>query len=222
MNKKTKIVLFLIYLIAFLITCLGTTMAFFAIQNTQKIVGETKVSSATETSILYTVGQPLSIYASPWNFNDETKKSLTDSTTLTATLKKGNNVTEVKKHYDVEIVLDKNTFVYSTSNQTAELIITIKDPEGKEIKEIDDLEYVTVNDRSTNHVISGFDITGKLGTFSVAKNYELTATNNDEVIHVWQIDLTFVNLANSQDINKGNGLEGYARITPVEVDDENV
>ena len=197
MNKKSKIILLLIYLIAFVITCLGTTMAFFAINDTQKVIAESEVKSATETSTLYTTGEPLSIIATPSNFNEYLKESLTDKTELIASLKKGTNTKEVIKKYNVEINLEENTMQYSTLAQTAEIVLTIIDPNGKEIDTLGDL-------------------TGKTGSYMAAENYVLKSTSDEEVKHVWQIILTFVNLNNSQDINMGNGLKGYARINPVE------
>ena len=50
--------------------------------------------------------------------------------------------------------IDTNEFTYSTEEQTAELILTITDPNGNPLTSINGLNYVTVGD------ISGFDKKG--------------------------------------------------------------
>lgn len=205
MSKKNKNMLITIYVVGLLITCVGATFAFFTVIRVSNISSEIDVSSATMTSIVYNAGEPIAIYASPQNFA-QGMGNLSGSTIASAILKAGSDGALATFHYNLSLELLDNTMIYSDSS-TPELVIQVIDPDGNEVKNIEDLEYVTVDG------VSGFDITGKVGNYKIADTYEISTTN--EVTQEWKITLTFVNLELSQDVNMGNGLSGSLKIDPV-------
>ena len=75
------------------------------------------------------------------------------------------------------------------------MILTIKDPNGTEVTELNGYNYVTVGD------VSGFDITTTKGLVTLADNYEIasTGTNTQE----WEVTVTFINLDTDQNDNTG-------------------
>lgn len=217
MNKKTRNTLLIIYLIALLMMSIGATMAYFILGIQEKVVAEADVSSATETSVVFDASDSLSINASYQNFNQDIKESLSDTSRLMATLKKGSNTNEAKYYYNVDVSFSENTINYSTGEHKAEVILTIIGPDNKELIELPnkDLEYVQVNDISGNTVIKGFDVTNKEGKFMIAKDYLISADSPEAVTQVWQLKLTFVNFDYSQDYNIGKTINGVVSITPV-------
>ncbi len=205
MSKKNKNVLILVYVAAFLMMFIGTTFAFFTIIKVSNVSAEIDAASATMPSIVYNAGEPIAIYASPQNFA-EGMGNLSGSTVASARLKNGSQSSEASFHYNISLELDHNTMVYSDS-RTPELVLSIVDPNNREVKSIAGLDYVTVDG------VSGFDITDKVGLFNIHQNYEISTKT--EIVQEWKVTLTFVNLQHSQDVNMGNGLSGSLKIDPV-------
>lgn len=208
MDKKTKKILIVLYITLFLVTCVGAAFAYFTNLNTSFVSHSAKVKSATMTSIFYNAGSPIAIVASLDNFA-EGMESLKGTTSATASLKKGSTVEFEYAYYNLSLIIDENTMVYTTNEKKAEIVIKITDPNGNEIKEINGLDYVESDGNS------GFDITGKTGEFMIARNYEMYTDNEDEVIQNWNVEVTFVNFESVQDINQGNMVNGFLKISPV-------
>lgn len=207
MKKKTRNILLILYVFAFMMMLVGAAMAYFVTIKTQMISPSADVESATMSSIIFNAGEPLAIYVTPDNFA-KGMENLTGQTYAEAVLKNGTLDVESTFHYNLSIELLNNTVVYSTNNKEPEVILTIIDPDGNPVKEIAGLEYVTYDG------VSGFDITEKIGDYSVATNYKISTKN--EITQRWETKLTIINKDTSQDINKRSGLEGCLKIEPVE------
>ncbi len=222
MSIRTRRTLILLYIIAFLITCTGTALAYFMVDETRKVVGETENKSATTTSIVFNAGESLNINAEYDNFNQNVKNNLFDDTTVTATLQKGTDLNVANFHYNIKLVINANDLTYSDANKP-ELILSIKGPNNEELKEINTtenkLEYVTVKGNN-NEEISGFDITNKVGEFPLITNQLISANDFNPVTDTWEITLTFVNLDLNQDTNIGKTFDGHIEISPVETESD--
>lgn len=208
MNQKNKKILIILYISIFLVTCIGAAFAYFANIATSYVTKNAQVESATMTSIFYKAGNPIAIVASPDNFA-EGMESLRDTTTATASLKKGSSVEYEYAYYNLHLVIEENTMVYTTSEKKAEILVKITDPKGNEIKKINGLNYVESDGNS------GFDITGKVGEFTIVTNYEMYTNTDEEIIQNWNLEVVFVNFDSEQNINQGNYLNGALEIGPV-------
>lgn len=208
MNKKAERILVSLYTVILLIMIAGASFAFFTEIRVSKISPTIDTTTATTEFIVFDAGNEIRINASQFNFS-EGMGNLSSETYASAYLRLSDNQNEITHKYNLYLEIENNNFVYSTENDTAELIMSITDPDGKAVTEIEGLEFVTINN------ISGFDITTKKGRFYIAKDYEIKAT--DEALHMWNATVTLVNLNESQDANKNNKeLKGYIRIEKVD------
>lgn len=164
-----------------------------------------------EGTLAFVPGESLSFKADYDTFNPTSQTSLIRTTkpkvTFVADERKNNSTSAT---YYVGIRIKTNTFNYSTSSQTAELILNIKGPNGEIIGTniaSKDINYVTVNDKN-NNAIKGFDITNKTGLIDIvlAQNIQLPLGTNS-TYQDWEFTLTFVNLANDQAINESANLD---------------
>ena len=149
------------------------------------------------------MGKPISITADQTTFAPGAGNR-TDNTFARAELKANSSTNNATEHYYVYLSIDTNEFTYSTEEKTAELILTITDPNGNPLTSINGLNYVTVGE------ISGFDITESNGLITIANNYEITSTSTK--IDEWQITLTLVNLDANQNNNAGKTFNGTLMI----------
>ena len=206
MSKKTRNILIALYIIAFLVSCAGAAFAYFTVIKVSTVSPEVEVKSATMTSVVFNTGDPIALYADEFNFG-EGMDNLSGETYASSTLKIGSVEESASFRYNLNVEFFQNTLLYSTEEETPEVLLTLHDPDGNEITKLEGLEHKTVNG------VSGFDVTGKIGKYTIVENYEITTTS--EITHEWRAKLTFVNLSNSQDINKGKGLNGILRIEPI-------
>lgn len=209
MKKRTQIILIGIYILAFCMMCLGATFAYFTNLYTAMISHDTEVQTATMTSLIFDAGLPITLHATPENFGEH-MGNLKSSTYAAAIMRKGDEAKTVTTYYNLKVVLAENNFIYTTGGMNAELLLKIYDPNGKEIKKLGELNYVTIKG------VSGFDITGKAGEYVIADNYAMKTNSKEEYTHKWNVDVVFVNHDMPQNYNIGRYLRGYLTIGPVE------
>ena len=161
--------------------------------------GETTASGDT---IIFSKGNNLSISASTDNFYTGSG-NLTDTTNPSVRLIASNKTNNASSTYYAGIKILNNTFTYSTAEETAELILTVKDETGATLTtSSDELKYVTVNG------VSGFDITNKKGAFNIAVEHPINTTSSTTgTTHTWTFVLTFINLDTDQSINENASLD---------------
>ena len=161
--------------------------------------GETTASGDT---IIFSKGNNLSISASTDNFYTGSG-NLTDTTNPSVRLIASSKTNNASSTYYAGIKILNNTFTYSTANETAELILTVKDETGATLTaSSDSLEYVTVNG------VSGFDITNKKGAFNISVEHPInTNSSTTGTTHTWSFILTFINLDTDQSINENATLD---------------
>lgn len=201
MNKKTERFLLVAYVLSLIVMLIGATYAYFSVIRVSNVSPVIEVDTAQLDSILFDAGFPITVYADYGNFK-KGMGNITSETFARAYLKtNGENVT-----YKYSLFLDllENNFVYSTEDKKAEIILKVIDPFGNELKSLDGLEYVTSNG------VSGFDITDKKGKFYIARDYNITTSN--EIMHKWSFYVTFVNLETNQEVNQSKKLNGYVKI----------
>lgn len=203
MNRKQTLILTIVFLLTFLALALSATFAWFAGFDISLETADNSASSATTETLVYNAGAPISIFADYTNFG-EGMSSLKGNTSCSATLTTGSNKQEMTYNYDVKLVITENDFVYTQGNTKPELLLIIKDPEGKPLDKLGNLKYVKVGD------YQGFDITQAKGTYDVALNYPLTTATT--ITHKWNVEVIFVNYNEDQNLNKGRTLLGRLEI----------
>ena len=201
-TRKEKVWM-IIGVITLLIFGIGATFAYFIAEGGNAEQTNINVTTHTTDSLVFEVGKAISITADQTTFAPGAGNR-TDNTFARAELKANSSTNNATEHYYVYLSIDTNEFTYSTEEKTAELILTITDPNGNPLTSINGLNYVTVGE------ISGFDITEEKNLITIANNYEITSTSTK--IDEWQITLTLVNLDANQNNNAGKTFNGTLMI----------
>ena len=159
-----------------------------------EIQGEVTASGDT---LIFTKGNNLSLSATTDNFTTG-GTNLTSTTNPKVKLVASTKTNQASATYYVGVLIKNNTYVYTTSGKTPELILTIKDEKGNNVSSgVDGLTYVTSGG------VSGFDVTGKTGLFNIKTDYPISTTSSSTgTTHTWTFTLTFVNLGTDQSENE--------------------
>ena len=201
MNKKKNLILMVIGAITLITVTLGATYAYFTAQSGGGANIDTNVTTSTTDSLSFSFGSEINIYATEENFGVD-MGSISDSTTAQALLRANNATNTATATYNIYLIIESNDFVYTTSDQTPEILLKVTDPNGFEVENITGLV----------HYEDGFDITTRTGGFLLVPDYEISATDT-ETIQDWNIEVTFVNLDSDQNANTGKTLSGRLYLT---------
>lgn len=153
--------------------------------------------TASGDTLIFTKGNNLSLSATTDNFTTG-GTNLTSTTNPKVKLVASTKTNQANATYYVGVLIKNNTYVYTTSGKTPELILTIKDEKGNNVSSgVDGLTYVTSGG------VSGFDVTGKKGLFNIKIDYPISTTSSSAgTTHTWTFTLTFVNLGTDQSDNE--------------------
>ena len=198
-NKKQAIILSVVAIVALLSLILGATYAYFQASGNSGSSTNVNVTTYTSDLLTFEIGDDIAVYADQTSFASG-KGNATGSTFAKAILTANNKTNEATKNYYVYLNISENTFTYTQNESTPELLLTIKDTSGNEIKSITGLTHKTVTD-GKGASISGFDITTKSGVITLFDNREITA--NPTKTEEWNITVTFVNYNANQTGNAG-------------------
>lgn len=200
MSKKQYIVLMILFLVSIFIMGLSSTFAYFTNLNIATESGKSQVSSVQMETLTFHAGNPLTFYATEFNFGEDMDNLIT-STDSTINLKAASDGRVATYYYDMTLQIEENTFEYSLTLDRPELLLVIKQPDGQPLTHLGELRYVTAGGQQ------GFDIT-KLapGTYPIVSKYKIETTG--EVSHNWNTSIIFVNYEDSQDGNRGKLLRG--------------
>ena len=128
--------------------------------------------TASGDTLIFTKGNNLSLSASTDNFATG-GSNLSTTTNPKVKLIASTKTNEASATYYVGVVINSNTYTYTTSDNTAEVILTIKDENGNNVTSgVDGLTYVTSGG------VSGFDVTGKTGLFNIKTDYPISTTSS--------------------------------------------
>ena len=158
--------------------------------------------TASGDTLIFTKGNNLSLSATTDNFTTG-GTNLTSTTNPKVKLVASTKTNQANATYYVGVLIKNNTYVYTTSGKTPELILTIKDEKGNNVSSgVDGLTYVTSGG------VSGFDVTGKTGLFNIKTDYPISTTSSSAgTTHTWTFTLTFVNLGTDQSDNENASLD---------------
>ena len=202
-NEKKVLVLSFIGVITFIAVVVGATYAYFTAQGGNAVNTNVNVQTNTTDNLSFQVGSAISLTANQEDFGIGMGNK-TGSTTARATLTANNATNNATRHYYLYLDITSNNFEYTTAEQTAELILTITDPNNQEVTELSGYNYVTVGDTK------GFDITTTNGLITLADNYEITSTGTKK--QEWNVTITFVNLDSDQNANTGKSFNATLKV----------
>lgn len=153
--------------------------------------------TASGDTLIFTKGNNLSLSASTDNFATG-GSNLSTTTNPKVKLIASTKTNEASATYYVGVLIKNNSYVYTTSDKTPEVILTVKDENGNNVTSgVDGLTYVTSGD------VSGFDVTDKTGLFNIKTDYPISTTSSSAgTTHTWTFTLTFVNLSTDQSDNE--------------------
>ena len=206
-NKKTMI-LSVVAIVTFAILIVGATYAYFQAQTGAGKSTDINVTTYTTDVFTFATGDAISLEADQTTFGKD-KGSVNGTTYASALLTANNKNNNAVEHYYLYLNIENNTFTYSVQDNKPELIMTITDKEGNEVKNIEGLTYTEVTDR-TNKKISGYDITTKSGLVTIFNNREIIAEPKAE--DKWNITITFVNYDENQNGNAGKSMSAKVMI----------
>ena len=200
--KKYSSLISIGLLITFII---GATYAYFVAQDGTTSNSAVRVQTSTTDTLSFSVGSSVALTADQTSFASG-KGNVTGSTTATALLTPNNATNKATNYYNIYFNITNNSFIYTTSDNQAELLLQITDPNGNVVTSIDGLSYVTSGGAS------GFDITTITGTITIAIDYAINA-NGTSKSDTWKIGVVLVNLDSDQTKNAGKSFSATAVIS---------
>ncbi len=198
LDKNKKIIL---TIIAVLILCVGSTLAYIIASLQDEARGNASVTSDAVDILRFEIDKDISL--NPTQFNVvEGGDNLSDTAVGSAILRANSTNDNATYNYYVYFQINSNDYVYTTDAQTPEIVLTITNPEGSPVTSIEGLDYVTSGG------VSGFDITTKSGLYNVAELYEIISNSStQDTIQEWEFTVSFINLDTNQYENGGKTLE---------------
>ena len=195
---KRKIFLVIIIILILIVIALFIdkfTFSYLAPDISEDINSKGEVTASGDT-IIFNNGKALTLSATTDNFTTG-GTNLTSTTNPTAKLVASSKTNKADATYYVGVYIKNNTYTYSTTAKTPEVLLTIKDEKGSNVTSIDGLTY------TTSGGVSGFDVTDKTGLFNIKTDYPIATTSSTTgTTHTWTFTLTFVNLSTDQSINE--------------------
>ena len=200
MKKIDKRKIFLVIIIILILIVIALFIGKFTFSYLAPDVGEDVNSkgevTASGDTIIFNNGKALTLSATTDNFTTG-GTNLTSTTNPTAKLVASSKTNKADATYYVGVHIKNNTYTYSTTAKTPEVLLTIKDEKGSNVTSVDGLTY------TTSGGVSGFDVTDKTGLFNIKTDYPITTTSSTTgTTHTWTFTLTFVNLSTDQSINE--------------------
>ena len=202
-NGRKLSLIFIFILILLVIALLVGKLTFSYLGPTlgEDLSNEGEVTASGDT-LIFTKGSNLSLSATTDNFQTG-GSNLSSTTNPKVKLVASSKTNSASATYYVGVVINSNTYTYTTSDNTAEVILTIKDENGNNVTSgVDGLTYVTSGG------VSGFDVTGKTGLFNIKTDYPISTTSSSTgTTHTWTFTLTFVNLGTDQSDNENASMD---------------
>ena len=198
-NKRIFII------VSVLVLFIGVTLAYVVAQLSGGATGNANVTADTTDNLQFSVDKDISL--NPTQFNVlEGGGGLSDTAIGTASLLANSTNDTASYTYYVYFSINSNDYIYTTEDNKPEIVLTITDPTGAPVTEVNGLTYVNAQN-ADGTTVSGFDITTASGLFNIASLYPITsssaitATNQN-----WTFTVTFINLTTNQTDNGGKTL----------------
>ena len=196
---RRKITLIVLGVAILIVLVVGITYAFFQNQIGEPATGNVGVDTDTPDNLQFNVSNDISININQFNFGPDAGNQSDDAVASATLLANSTNDTATYTYY-VYFKINNNDYVYTTDDQKPEIILTVTDPTGAPVTEVEGLTY--------NQELGGFDITTANGTFAVASAYTITSNSSTTpTTQNWQFSATFINLDTDQGENAGKKMD---------------
>ncbi|MBD8923562.1 hypothetical protein EGR52_09160 [bacterium] len=206
-NSKNKIVI----VVSCLLLVIAGSFAYFVARIGSGAQGDVKINANSMDDLKFEVNKDISLSIDQYNFASGAG-NLSDEATAKAMLKANSTKNTATYNYYVYFNVTTNTYVYSTSDNKPEIVLTITDPNGAEVTSINGLNYVSATN-ADGTVVKGFDITTYKGLLEVANNHEITSNSSTNYTNQeWNFKVTFINLDTNQLANEDKSLKGEVLI----------
>ena len=208
-RKKLEIIIITVATI--LIAIFSVTYGFFQDQIGAPTNANVNIGTGTPDDLRFNVSKDISINVNQFNFGVGAGNR-SDSAVAIASLIANSTYNTATYTYYVYFRINTNEYIYTTTDNKPEIILTVTDPNGNPVTAIDGLTYVqnvqTTTSSGTTQTVSGFDITTATGTFAVASNYTITSNSSTSATtQNWNFTATFINLETDQADNTGKTLD---------------
>lgn len=195
-RKKLEIII--IGVATILIALFSVSYAYFEHQLSDSVNENVDITTDTADRLNFNVNKEISLSINQFNFGPDAGNQ-SDSAVATATLLANNTNNTATYTYYVYFRINSNDYIYTTADQKPEIILTVTDPTGAPVTEVEGLTY--------NQELGGFDITTANGTFAIASAYTITSNSSvTPTTQNWNITATFVNLDTDQGGNSGKNM----------------
>ena len=195
-RKKLEIII--IGVATILIALFSVSYAYFEHQLSGSVNENVDITTDRADRLNFNVNKEISLSINQFNFGVGDGNQ-SDSATATATLLANNTNNTATYTYYVYFRINSNDYIYTTADQKPEIILTVTDPTGAPVTEVEGLTY--------NQELGGFDITTANGTFAIASAYTITSNSSvTPTTQNWNITATFINLDTDQGGNSGKNM----------------
>ena len=193
-NEKKVLALSFLGVLTFIAVVVGATYAYFTAQGGG--TGNININATTNTTdnLSFQVGEAISLTANEEDFGSGMGNK-SGETYARAILTANNATNNATRNYYVYLNIESNDFEYTTEDEQAEILLKVTAPDGSEVTTLGSLE------RKTSGGVTGFDITTKTGSITIANNYEIVSTGT--VTQDWTVEVIFANLDSDQNANTG-------------------
>ena len=200
-RKLSLIFIFILILLVIALLVGKFTFSYLGPTISEDLETQGEVTASGDT-LIFTKGKTMSLSASTDNFATG-GSNLSTTTNPKVKLVASTKTNQADATYYVGVLIKSNSYVYTTSNKTPEVILTVKDEKGNNVTTgVDGLTYVTSGG------VSGFDVTGKTGLFNIKTDYPISTTSSSTgTTHTWTFTLTFVNLSTDQSENENSSMD---------------
>ncbi len=208
MKDKKKII---IVITSCLLLVIGATFAYFVAQIGAGAKSNVDINAKTVDDLKFEVSKDINLSVDQFNFASGAG-NLSDNAIAKASLRANASKNTATYNYYVYFNVSSNEFIYTTSDNKPEIVLTITDPNGAEVTSIDGLTYVNATN-ADGTVVNGFDITTYKGLITVANNHEITSNSSTNYTNQeWNFKVTFINLDTNQAANDNKSLTGEVLI----------
>ena len=235
-NRKNTILLTVIAVATLLVAVVGATFAYFSAQQGNSQSANVEVSTDTAANSMIAVNGAIILHATPENFGEAANSHLNSESDAygTITWQPSNAEGAVQDYcYTVTLSITANTTQYDPDDadeDIPELLFNIEhsttayagQTDGSPASvtapittDVDGLTYATVEatNTGTRGEISGWDITGKKGSFLIRGDqtdgsWKITGDSSQETHEYWHANVTMVNLDRDQLYNTGKSVTG--------------
>ncbi len=208
MKDKKKII---IVITSCLLLVIGATFAYFVAQIGAGAKSNVDINAKTVDDLKFEVSKDINLSVDQFNFASGAG-NLSDNAIAKASLRANASKNTATYNYYVYFNVSLNEFIYTTSDNKPEIVLTITDPNGAEVTSINGLTYVNATN-ADGTVVNGFDITTYKGLITVANNHEITSNSSTNYTNQeWNFKVTFINLDTNQAANDNKSLTGEVLI----------